>query len=242
MTSKLKSTPKFSIIIPVLNEADNINALIEHIHALHPNGNCEIIIVDGSPEQDTLRALKHKNILSIVTTKGRGLQMNTGAAHAQGDILIFLHADTELPREALKSISQVLEDDEYIGGAFDLGIKSNKLSLKIIAFGANLRTHFTRIPYGDQAIFIRADYFHKIGCYKDIPVLEDVELMHRIKRMGGKINILSERVYTSSRRWEKEGALYCTLRNWALSGLFFLGIAPPKLRRFFKRGRAAYEG
>jgi len=241
MAAKTKNKPTFSIIIPVLNEARTINSLIEHLHTLHSNGICEIIVVDGSPEQNTVRAIKYNDIIAISAPKGRGRQMNAGAAIARGDTLIFLHADTQLPHNALNSIDQFLEENKFVGGAFDLGIKSHKLSLKIIAFGANFRTHFTHIPYGDQAIFIRRDYFNKIGGYKDIPVMEDIELMHRIKRLGGKIRILSDRVVTSPRRWEKEGVVYCTLRNWALSLLFFLDIPSQKLEKFFKQGKDAYN-
>ena len=167
--------------------------------------------------------------------------MNAGAAIARGEILIFLHADTELPHDGLNRISQVLEHDKNVGGAFDLGIKSQKLSLKIIAFGANLRTHFTRIPYGDQVIFLHKDYFKKIGTYKDIPIMEDVEFMYRIKRSGGKISLLPCRVSTSPRRWEREGVIYCTLRNWVLASLFFMGIAPEKFKKYFKYGNDVYK-
>lgn len=235
-----KTTPSYSIIIPVLNEAKTINRQIEHLHALNGNGTCEIIIVDGAPEQDTLQALEHKNVLAMAAPKGRAVQMNTGAAHARGDVLIFLHADTELPPEALKKIDQAIHTG-CVAGAFDLGIKSRAPALKVIEFGANLRTHMTGIPYGDQALFIKRDFFENIGGYKKIPLMEDVEIMQRIKKTGSKICILPERVQTSPRRWETEGALYCTLRNWCLAILFAFNVPPQQLSRFFTHGRNIYQ-
>lgn len=235
-----KTTPQYSIIIPVLNEAETINRQIQHLHALNGNGTCEIIIVDGAPEQDTIQALEHRNVPAIASPRGRAVQMNAGAAHARGDVLIFLHADTELPQDAFEKIDQVIHT-RCVAGAFDLGIKSRARTLKVIEFGANLRTHITGIPYGDQAIFIKRHYFEEIGGYKEIPLMEDVEIMQRIRRTGGEICILPQRVKTSPRRWETEGALYCTLRNWLLAILFALRVPPEKLSRFFAHGRKIYQ-
>ncbi len=231
----------FSFIIPVLNESDKINTLIKHIHAQNSNGNYEIIVVDGDPHHDTINAIDDKDVITITSQVGRARQMNAGAAIARGDILIFLHADTELPQNAPDKIRRVLEQDGYVAGAFDLGIKSHKYRLKIVEFGANFRTHITGIPYGDQAIFVRKDYFNRICGYSDIPLMEDIELMSRIKRMSGRIHLLPERVKTSPRRWEREGVVYCTLRNWMLAILYSCGVAPEKLKKFFKYGNYAYK-
>ncbi|MCK5255532.1 MAG: glycosyl transferase family 2, partial [Deltaproteobacteria bacterium] len=95
-------------------------------------------------------------------------------------------------------------------------------------------SRFTRIPYGDQIIFLRKDYFNKIGGYKEIPLMEDVELMQRIKRQGDKICILTDKVVTSPRRWEKEGIIFCTLRNWIILTLYMIGISPSKLAKYYK--------
>jgi hypothetical protein len=127
-----------------------------------------------------------------------------------------------------------MEQEGYVAGAFDLGIKSNKLIFKIIAFLASLRSRLNRIPFGDQAIFIRREYFNRIGGYQEIPLMEDVELMKRIKKSGHKIWIFHDRVRTSPRRWKEEGVIYCILRNWALQTLYALGTSPHKLARFYK--------
>jgi rSAM/selenodomain-associated transferase 2 len=224
---------KFSIIVPVLNETDKINPFIEHLRNLESNEDYEIIVVDGNPVGRTISAINYKGIRTIIAEKGRAKQMNAGAYIARGEILIFLHVDTLLPVDALSKISKVLKQRQYIGGAFDLGIGSEKIIFKIIAYFASIRSRLTRIPYGDQAIFIRKDYFNKIGGYQEIPLMEDVELMHRIKKERGKICILSDRVITSPRRWEKEGIIYCTLRNWVISIFYFIGVSPNKLTKFY---------
>jgi len=234
--------PKFSIIIPVLHEAERINDLIGHLRQLDPEKMSEIIVVDGAPEKDTLRAIHDDEITKIFTEKGRARQMNAGAFAAKGDILIFLHADTELPLSVLRRMNEFISRNQYVGGAFDLGIKSDKRIYRVIAFLGSLRSRLNRIPYGDQAIFVRRDYFNKIGGYKDVPLMEDVEFMRRIKRSGKKILISHDRVMTSARRWEEEGLTYCILRNWTLQILYFLGVSPHKLIKFYKSDHLKERG
>ncbi len=120
-----------------------------------------------------------------------------------------------------------------MAGAFDLGIRSEKFIFRLIESAASLRSRATRIPFGDQAIFVRKDYFDKIGGYQDIPIMEDVEIMKRIRKRGDKIVILHQRVHTSSRRWEKEGILRCTLRNWLLQVLYLLGVSPHRFSKLY---------
>jgi rSAM/selenodomain-associated transferase 2 len=227
--------------VPAFHEGENINDLIECLKRLDPDKNSEIIVVDGAQEKDTLGAIHRNHVAKISSEKGRAKQMNAGASIARGEILIFLHADTELPVDALKKIHSLVEQREYVGGAFDLGIKSDKLIFRIIEALSSWRSRLNRIPFGDQAIFIRRDYFNRIGRYKEIPLMEDMELMRRIKKSGDKIWIFNDRVMTSPRRWEKEGVVYCTLRNWTLQALYLLGISPHKLATFYKssyrRGR-----
>jgi rSAM/selenodomain-associated transferase 2 len=226
--------PNFSIIIPVLHETERINDLIGHLRQVDPEKRSEIIVVDGAPEKDTLQAIQDDKVIGISSEKGRAKQMNAGASIAKGEVLIFLHADTELPSRALKKIEAVIEKRGLMAGAFDLGIQSNQLIFKVIAFLGSLRSRLNRIPYGDQAIFLRRKYFNNVGGYKEIPLMEDVELMRRIKRMSGKVWILNDRVMTSPRRWEEEGLVFCILRNWTLQILYFLGVSPHKLVNFYK--------
>jgi rSAM/selenodomain-associated transferase 2 len=227
---------QLSIIVPVFHEEENIRDLIERLNRLDIDKKSEVIVVDGAPEKDTLGAIDGNHVMKISCERGRAKQMNAGASAARGKVLIFLHADTELPVQALAKIHALMERSGYVGGAFDLGIKSNKFIFRVIEKLASWRSRLNRIPFGDQAIFVRREYFNKIGGYKEIPVMEDAELMRRIKKSGDPIWIFPERVMTSPRRWEKEGVVYCTLRNWTLQVLYFLGVSPHKLAAFYKSG------
>jgi rSAM/selenodomain-associated transferase 2 len=224
----------FSVILPVLNEATVINGTIDSISAASSVDNCEIIVVDGSPDGETVRALERKEVKTLTAGKGRARQMNAGAAAANGEILIFLHADTTLPRNAFHAISAALEKGNFVGGAFDLSIGSDRTAFRIIERAASFRSRITRVPYGDQAIFVRKKYFDAIGGFREIPLMEDVDLMRRIRKRGGRIRILPDRVQTSPRRWEKEGVFLCTLRNWMIRTLYHLGVSPERLVRFYE--------
>ena len=231
--NRLLNKYRFSIIIPVLQEEEKINSLIEHLHTLEGGENSEIIVVDGSPAKETINVISDKKVISIASEKGRAKQMNAGASIAQGEILIFLHADTKLPEDAFKKIRGVLEEGKYVGGAFYLAIDSGKLILKFIAYTTSLRSWLTRIPYGDQSIFVKKDYFNKIGGYKDIPLMEDVELMQRIRKRRDKICIIRDKVKTSARRWEEKGIIYTNLMTNLIRILYFFGVSPHKLANFY---------
>ena len=236
-------TKRFSIILPVLNERDLINPLLDHLESLEGSENGEFIAVDGSPDGGTIKAVTRRGVQCVKSPQGRASQMNAGAARATGEILIFLHADTRLPRQALEQINQVMTRQALIGGAFDLRIDTERLMLKTIARIASLRSRLTRIPYGDQAIFIRRDYFNQMGGYPEIPLMEDVALMRRIKGAGGRIGFIPEPVMTSARRWEQEGILHTTLRNWLLLSAYTMGVDPDKLVKYYKEARGvAKEG
>jgi rSAM/selenodomain-associated transferase 2 len=224
----------FSVIIPVLHESESINTLIKNLSEIPTPSTIELIVVDGSELQDTINAIHATNVICLVSAEGRARQMNAGASVAHGDVLVFLHADTIVPSNAFSCMEASLTDKQVVGGAFDLGIRSNRFIFKVIGKIASLRSRFTRIPYGDQTIFIRKAYFHAIGGYREIPLMEDVELMQRIKRRGDTICILSEKVSTAPRRWEREGIIYCTLRNWFVIMLYVLGVSPQRLVNFYK--------
>jgi rSAM/selenodomain-associated transferase 2 len=235
---ELRGVVRYSVIVPVLHESERINRLIDHLYSLEPQGACEIIVVEGSLESDTIDAIRHKQVMKITAETGRARQMNAGAAAAKGDILIFLHADTELPQHAFTRIDSLMGHGCYVGGAFQLDIQSEKPAYKVLARWVSLRCRISGIPYGDQAIFIAADYFNKIGGYREIPLMEDVELIRRIRKQGDRICVLPDRVMTSPRRWEKEGFIYVNLRNTILLFLYLLGAPPEQLARFYKSGTA----
>lgn len=233
MTERLQKTPRFSIVIPAYREAGRINDSLERLLRIAGTADTEIIVVDGEPDQSTLAAIKAPAVRKIASPKGRGNQLNAGAREAAGAILIFLHADTRLPENALETIDRAMNSGDPVAGAFDLGIDSTQPAFRVIEKIASLRSRLTRIPYGDQAVFIRRDYFRSLGGFQDIPIMEDVELMQRIKKRGGKIHILTDRVQTSARRWEEEGILCGTLRNWLLVSLYYAGVRPETLARFY---------
>ncbi len=226
--------PHISIILPVLHEADGINKIVTHIRTIDEDGAAEIIVVDGDPMGSTINAIQDPGIITAIAEKGRARQMNHGATLAAGEILLFLHADTFVPAHSLERVATVLRNPRFVAGAFDLGIYSERRIFKITEMYVFLRTRVTRVPFGDQAIFVRKEYFQKISGYRDIPLMEDIELMARIKRRGDRIVIIPEKVMTSARRWEREGLLFSTFRNWALQILYIFGVSPEHLLKWYK--------
>ena len=231
--------PDVSIIIPVLNEAATIRTTLECL-ACHSTGKpIEIIVVDADPDTKTLKAIDFEMpsqllLKTEISDKGRSIQMNRGAELAVGAILLFLHADTLLPEGAIDAVLSALHNPRIVGGAFDLGIRSNKWGYRIIENVASARSRITRLPYGDQAIFLRRDYFHMIGGFSTVPIMEDVDIMQRIKKRGDAIGIIDKRVQTDPRRCEKEGLVFGTLRNWVLMMLYLMGVSPHKLVRYYR--------
>jgi len=193
----------------------------------------EIIVVDGDPEKSTLQSIKDPDIIKIVSPAGRGVQMNHGARAATADLLLFLHADTVLPENALKAILGISRDKGVAAGAFDLAIGDAHPAFRIIEKVATLRSRITRIPFGDQAVFFKSECFWALGGYKPIALMEDVDIMRRLKKKGYKIRFIADSVITSARRWKKEGLVYTTLRNWMLQLLFYFGVSPEKLKMYY---------
>ena len=222
-----------SVVIPAFHEEDLINKAVDTLYGLAFDGRLEIIVVDGDPEESTLKAIRDPRVVKIPSAKGRGKQMNAGALLADGEILLFLHADTELPQDGLTRIGAVMRERGCVGGSFDLGIGSDRSCFRLIERAANLRSRITRMPYGDQAIFLRREYFLGLGGFRELSLMEDMDLMRRVRQSAGKIHIISDKVKTSARRWESEGVLYCTLRNWMLILLYLLGVSPRRLARFY---------
>ncbi|MEE9911553.1 MAG: TIGR04283 family arsenosugar biosynthesis glycosyltransferase [Deltaproteobacteria bacterium] len=222
-----------SVIIPVLNEGERINDMLRSLALAAGNVPREIIIVDGDPAGATIARIADADVIRLSAPRGRASQMNAGAARARGDILLFLHADTILPENALSKITAAMADGRYIGGAFDLGLSNPRWIFRATGWCASLKHRLTRVPYGDQAIFMRRRNFAGLGGYAAIPFMEDVELMKRVKRQGGRIVILPEAVVTSSRKWEKDGVAYTILRNWVLQALYLFGVPAEKLVKYY---------
>ena len=224
-----------SIIIPVLNESRNIRSAIDRILRQPFSGTLEIIVVDGDADGSTVSSVKDlPHTTGMISRPGRACQMNSGAEAAGGRVLCFLHCDTILPDNGLNTVMTTMFDPSIDVGAFDMSIDAGGFGFRMIEKTACLRSRLTRIPYGDQAVFFRASYFFELGRFKDIPIMEDVELMQRVKSNRGRLHILKEPVLTSARRWQAEGRLYTTLRNWAIRILYACGVSPDRLAKFYK--------
>ena len=223
--------PKISIIIPVLNEAGIVRDTLLN---LKDNLNVELIVVDGGSKDKTVELVKEMGVKVITSpTAGRANQMNLGALVATGDIVLFLHIDTRLPLGYQTMVLEALSNGQTIAGAFQLYIDSPKRSLRFVETMVNLRSRFCSLPYGDQAIFLKKSIFEDIGGFPNLPIMEDFELIQRLKRKG-KITIAPAAVVTSSRRWQKLGVLQTTLINQLIIIGYYLGIPPLHLKRLYQ--------
>ena len=234
MTLSSEQHPLFSFIIPVFHES-TITSFLTQLKTIDDYDRCEVLVVDGSPTKDTIQKITDPLVRTLYSQPGRGQQMNKGAQQALGSILVFLHADTILPSNALALIEQTLQKKKCCAGAFQLRIDSPRFRYRILERCISIRGRITRIPFGDQAIFMTTIWYQKLGGYQNIPLMEDVELMRRLKQKGGRICILKETVTTSCRRWTQEGFVGCTLRNWFIRTLYYLGVHPDKLIKWYRR-------
>ncbi|MGH7207275.1 MAG: TIGR04283 family arsenosugar biosynthesis glycosyltransferase, partial [Nitrospiraceae bacterium] len=171
-------------------------------------------------------------VLLITASPGRANQMNAGAAASKGEVLLFLHADTSLPSDARQAIEQALEDPACVGGRFDVRFEQEKGLGWLISRMMNLRSRWTGIATGDQAIFVRRSVFEQLGGYSDLPIMEDVDFTRRLKRTG-LVTALRSKVITSYRRWESRGPLRTILLMWVLRFLYWIGISPHRLRHLY---------
>ncbi len=226
---------RFSIIIPVLNEEAVLEAHLAHLTGQFAQRcaryDCELLIVDGgSSDNTTTIAQRYGQV--IQATRGRATQMNAGAAMAKGDVLLFLHADTRLPGAAFRAIAQALASPDVVGGAFRLCFNCDQWPYRLVAFFTNLRSRLNASFTGDQAYFIRAGSFRAIGGYPDQPLMEDLEIIARLRKIG-KIILLPLYVTTSARRHAKIGLFRSVLLMWYLRALYKFGVSPAQLQRMY---------
>ena len=223
--------PSISIIIPTLDEAEFIAGTLASI----PQGpGLEVIVVDGGSRDDTPAIAQSLGALVLCSSPGRARQMNLGADRSKGDILLFLHGDTRLPKGFTCPIHHCFRNPRVAAGAFRLGLAPPLRGSAFIEKMANLRAEKLHLPYGDQAIFVPAKLFKKLGGYREIPLLEDVDLVRRLRRFG-RIAVIPIPVITSSRRWEKVGVWKTTWINQLILTGFLLGIPPRILARWYYR-------
>ena len=228
-----------AVIIPTLNEASTIGATIRHTAGL---GFDEIVVVDGGSSDQTglivdscTSSTRHSALSPLRLMQappGRACQLNAGARTVRTDVLLFLHADTRLPTDARQLIDSVVADPAVVGGRFDVRFDRASIWSRLIATFMNFRSRLTRISTGDQAMFVRRHIFERLSGFSNIPIMEDIEFSRRLKRMGQTV-ALHERVVTSFRRWEQQGPLRTILLMWVLRFLYWIGVSPHQLHRFY---------
>lgn len=229
-----------AVIIPVLNEQDALPSLVNE---LLPLGFEEVILVDGNSQDRSVEVAKthlksfgHPYYRIISGPKGRATQMNAGAAQASADILLFLHADTQLPHNAKNIIERSLANPHGVGGRFDVRFPRDRGYAWLVSRMMNHRSRLSGICTGDQAMFVRRSVFESMGGFADMPLMEDIEFSRRLKRQGA-IVALRETVVTSFRRWEQQGPLRTILRMWILRFFYWVGWDPQRLQQYYHHVR-----
>lgn len=219
-----------SVIIPALNEEDNIRCALSSVGPCH-----EVIVADGGSTDSTREIAASMGAVVLTVPPGRGAQMDSGAAIAAGDVLLFLHADSRLPEGWAWDVSKALSDSRCVGGGFSLSLGSADPWLKLVERVANLRSRLGLI-YGDQAIFVRRESFFAAGGFNKLPLMEDVDCVKRLRRLG-RMAVLKKKVTSSDRRWASGGRLRNTLRNWLTLSLYLAGVGPERLYGMYYKSK-----
>jgi rSAM/selenodomain-associated transferase 2 len=222
-------TTHVSVIIPALNEAPNIVPAIDRAWQA---GAQEVIVVDGGSADGTLEIAAACNCLAISAARGRAVQQNAGARRASGDVLLFLHADTWLVARAARQIVQAVHDPNVAGGSFRQRIEAPGFLYRLLERGNAVRAGWGR-PYGDQGIFVRRDFFERVGGFPEVGLLEDLLLARQLRRLG-RLVLLPGPLCVSARRWQRHGVVRQTLRNWGILAAAKLGASPDRLAGLYR--------
>jgi rSAM/selenodomain-associated transferase 2 len=223
---------RVSIIIPVLNEATVLQNNLQSLQVLREQGH-EIIVVDGG-SKDRSAVLADPLADQVLTSPpSRAIQMNTGAELANGDVFLFLHVDTKLPNTGITAITAALNKTQNSWGRFDVRLSGDQSFFRVIEHMINWRSRLSGIATGDQAIFVRRDVFQRIKGFSEIPLMEDVEICRRLRKIT-KPSCLTLRVTTSSRRWEQHGTFRTILLMWRLRLAYWFGADPRELARYYR--------
>jgi len=224
------SRETISIIIPALNEEKNLPLTITSVQAAH---GIEIIVVDGGSSDCTMEVARSLGVKTLCTRPGRAVQMNRGAGVAQGDLFFFLHADTLLPVGYDRCIRRTLQRNSVVAGAFKLAIRAPGASLRFIEYGANIRSKYLGLPYGDQGLFMRRRDFNRVGGFPEIALMEDFALVRKMKKFG-QVAVAPLAVETSARRWQQRGVSLTTLMNQLIVAAYLLGVSPERLAGWYR--------
>jgi rSAM/selenodomain-associated transferase 2 len=220
-----------SIIVPTLNEAAVIVRQLQALQPLRGRG-AQVIVVDGGSSDGTAGLASPLVDAVASAARGRAVQMNAGAGLARGEVLLFLHADTRLPESADLLVGDALADEQRTWGRFDVAIEGVHPLLRVVAWSMNQRSRLTGIATGDQAMFVRRSAFERVGGFPDLPLMEDIALSRRLKRLGRPL-CLRARVMTSARRWVRLGVLRTIVLMWALRVGYWLGVDPRRLAKAY---------
>jgi rSAM/selenodomain-associated transferase 2 len=224
-------TGRVTIVIPALDEEAAIGATLDALEPLQRDGH-ELVVVDGGSRDRTVQIARERAGTVLQALRGRAAQMNAGAAVATGDVLLFLHADTMLPPGAVARIRETVAGGAS-WGRFDVTITGRSRMLRVVAALMNLRSRWSGIATGDQAIFVRRDVFEAIGRFPEQPLMEDIELSRRL-RVLARPACLRDRVVTSGRRWEARGVWRTIFLMWRLRWRYWRGEAPERLARAYR--------
>ena len=217
-----------SIIIPTLNEQENIEGLLSYLNSLDET--LELIVSDGGSNDETVAKSK-KYASVIITTRGRGAQMNAGAKAAKGEILWFIHADCKPHPDSVKAILNGLSSNGIVGGAFEYTLDGKGFLYRWTELTSNFKDRLFKLCCGDMGIFVARNIFEQMGGYKEIPLMEDMDFCKRLKKMGESV-ILPQRINTSARRWKEEGKVKNLVRNWLLQFGWAVGVQPGILAKW----------
>lgn len=223
---------KLSIIIPMLNESTQLPQLFAQLLPMQRAG-CEIIFADGGSDDGSAKLADVAGYRVVNAARGRALQMNAGAAEATGEVLLFLHADTQLPEGAMQHVTQALAGDKHCWGRFDVCITGRSAMLNVIGRMMNWRSRLTGIATGDQAIFVQRTVFEQLQGYPDQPLMEDIELSKRLKKSSHPA-CLKQCVTTSGRRWETRGVWQTIFLMWRLRWQYWRGMDAAHLVRLYR--------
>ena len=230
--------PRLTIIIPTLNETAEIEKCLSRLSG---SASVEIVVVDGGSSDGTAEKARKFGARVLSAAPSKAGQMNAGASAAGGKVLLFLHADTCLPKQFEQKVLATIDRNGISAGAFRLGIDSEDPGLRFIERIANWRARLFQMPYGDQALFVSRQLFFEIGGFADFPIMEDFELVRRLKKKG-KIAILSDSVSTSPRRWQSLGVFKTWILNQVILAAYFIGISPQRLAEWYRRERGRANG
>lgn len=224
--------PRLSIVMPVLNEAANLPGTLQALAPYTARG-AQLIVVDGGSTDSTV-ALAHGAGATVVNgPRGRALQVNAGAQQAKGEVLVFLHADTQLPADADRLIARALMNCAAVWGRFDVRISGHSKMLPVVAAFMNLRSRWSGIATGDQAMFMTRAAFDAVGGFPAQPLMEDIEISRRLRQIS-RPACLRAKVVTSGRRWETRGVWRTILLMWRLRFAYWRGVAPEHLAELYK--------